>query len=133
MPMARLAAALIVTTMLLAGCRSEAPQQTVVVPPAPTPVSAELRQRLATRAPDAVIGRVIAVLPDNRLAAVGDVPVTSFKREDVVTFIGSEDVTLVSGTVVEVLADAVHIRYELPADGQRAPAVGDLAVKFPKK
>jgi hypothetical protein len=114
---------------LLAGCQRVAPEEPVVEPPAPPRLDEDTRARYQKLYPDAHIGRVIATLPGDRLAAVGDVPVQQFRPGDVVTFVGAEG-TLVSGEVVAVMQDTLHVRYLEPAAGQRPPVVGDLAIRF---
>ena len=114
---------------MLAGCQQKTTEQPVIVEPPPARLEDNARARYQALYPDAQIGRVIATLPGDRLAAVADVPVGQFNKGDAVTFVGGEG-TLVSGEVVAVVQDTLHVRYANPAAGLRAPVVGDLAIRF---
>ena len=126
----RLSAGLMIVSLFAAaGCQpKEQPTGPVYPPPvAPTPQTRERIQRLA---PDALIGEVTAVLPQERLAMIGNVPVQQFKEGDVVTFMGGNEVSIGNGIVIRVGADTLQVRYEPPPPGGRPPAMGDLAIRF---
>jgi hypothetical protein len=107
--------------VIVGGCSSK-PEEA----PAPPP-SAELSDDLVAayrkKHPDALIGRVMAVLPEHRLVSVGDVPVVDFKIGDAVVFVSSNDQQLTSGDVVNIVKDRVHVRYADPPSGGRPPQV----------
>ena len=121
---------LLVAGLMLAGCQPKAaPPVGPVYPPAVAP-TAQTVERIKRLAPDALIGHITALLPEEHLALVGDVPVRDFAEGQVVTFAGGNDVAIGNGVVVRISKDALHVRYEDPAPGARPPAGGDLAVRF---
>lgn len=124
----RWASAMILAAAMIAGCQQNKKPTT----PQPVPVTAETRQRIQRLAPDAVIGQVIAILPEERLIAVGDLPIQDFKPGQVLSFIGGEPEPVGAGVVVSIVRDTLHVRYEPPPPGGRPPAVGDLAIRFRK-
>jgi hypothetical protein len=113
---------------LLAGCQAQ-PKETVA-PPADEQTLTLIRQSFTATDPKAIVGLVIAVLPDQMYAAVGDVDVKDFTEGEVITFIDTNKKPLVNGVVKKVTEDALDVRYEMPAVGSRAPMKGDLAVRF---
>ena len=134
MSLLRSGMAIMIALVSAAGCRQAPPEKPMeITPPPSTVITEEVRADLQKRAPDAIIGRIIAALPEERLVAVGEVNVADFRRGEGVTLYGTEDVTLGHGEVVEILADAVHVRYPPPPQVKRAPTVGDLVVKFKEK
>ncbi|HZZ42699.1 MAG TPA: hypothetical protein VFE58_07155 [Tepidisphaeraceae bacterium] len=114
----------------IVGCQ---PKQMPATQPIAEPATAEMttgiREAYQQKDPSAVVGRVIAVLSEQSLAAVGDVPVDKFKDGDVVTFIDSNQAIIAVGTVVNITADAVHVKYTAQGEMARAPREGDLMVK----
>ena len=129
MSMTRWAVICVMGMGLLAGCQRKAAEPVVVEPPPPPRLDEDVRARYQKLYPDSHIGRVIATLPGERLAAIAELPVKQYTKGDALTFIGAEG-TLVSGEVVAVVQDTLHVRYAEPAAGQRGPVVGDLAVRF---
>ncbi len=113
---------------LLSGC--QAPVKDSAAPPADEETLRLVRQSFTASDPTAIVGLVIAVLPDQMYAAVGDVDVKDFSEGDAISFIDSDKKFLVNGVVKKVTADALHIQYVPPAPNSRAPKVGDLAVRF---
>ncbi|MCY2951034.1 MAG: hypothetical protein NTU53_03540 [Planctomycetota bacterium] len=123
-------AGLLFVGLLVVGCQKKASQPAgPVYPPAVAPTP-ETRDRIHRLAPDALIGQVIAVLPDQHLALVADLPVQEFKIGQILCFVGGDAVNTGTGVVVHIGPDALHVRYEEPQPGGRPPAVGDLAVRF---
>jgi hypothetical protein len=96
----------------------------------PKPPTAETISRLQNLAPGAAIGHVLAILPNDRLASVGNVPVQDFKTGDVLTFLGGETNPLADGEVVAIVKDTLHVRYRLSPNSPRAPEVGDVAIRL---
>lgn len=121
-------AAMMVAGLGVVGCQRKQPP--AVAKPVPVPVNAETREFLAKQAPNAKIGRVVEVLEEQRLASVADLPVQDFLKGDVLTFFGGEEEPLTSGVVVMILPDRLHVQYAAPAEGKRAPAPGDLVIRF---
>lgn len=117
--------------VLAAGCRKpEPPAGPAVAPPADTQTVQQIRQEFQQFDANAVVGLVIAVLPDTNLAAVGDIPADSFKVGELLTFIDSNRATIAVGNVVATTPDAVHVKYQPQGDIPRAPQEGDLAVRI---
>jgi hypothetical protein len=112
----------------LSGC--QAPVKNTTAPPADEETLRLVRQSFTASDPTAIVGLVIAVLPDQLYAAVGDVDVKDFNEGDAISFIDSDKKFLVNGVVKKVTSDALHIQYQPPAPNSRAPKVGDLAVRF---
>jgi hypothetical protein len=103
--------------------------------PAPTPPTTEetvrlMRQYFTAADPKAIVGLVTAVLPDEMYAAVGDVDLKDFTEGEAITFIDTNKKFLTNGIVKKVTASALHVQYEAPGPGSRAPQLGDLAVRF---
>ena len=113
---------------LLSGC--QAPPKDTSAPPANDETLHLIRQSFTATDPKAVVGLVIAVLPDQMYAAIGDIDVKDFSEGEVVSFIDSNKKFLVNGVVKKVTDDALDVQYEMPAADSRAPKVGDLGVRF---
>jgi hypothetical protein len=75
------------------------------------------------------VGVVLAVKPDAHLAAVGDVPVSDFKKGDVLSFVDANRKLVANGQVKDIQKDLLIVGYDVPAKG-RAPQVADLAVRL---
>lgn len=93
-------------------------------------IVASARAQLTRADPSAIVGVVMQSLPRERFAAVGDVPVDEFRVGEVVTFIDVEQRQLTHGVVRRITSDTLHVEFEPPPRGGRAPRVGDLAVRF---
>jgi hypothetical protein len=112
---------------LMAGCRAR--MQTQEPEPAPGPVSADVIERLKQRSPDAIFAQVTAVAENERRLTLGDVSAGALKPNDVVTVFGG-DAIVANGTVISVSDGSAQVQYTPTATAARAPAVGDLAVRF---
>jgi hypothetical protein len=117
-----------IAAVLLGGCQT-APKATAA-PPADEETLRLIRQSFTATDPKAIVGLVVAVLPDQMYAAVGDVDVKDFTQGEAITFIDSNKKPLANGVVKKVTADALDVQYEAPIPNGRAPKVGDLAVRF---
>lgn len=117
-------------TLSIIGCQAPAP----TTQPAPTVAGPEeierIRASYKAQNPHVDVGVVQDVLPAENLAAVGDVNVANYKNGDVVCFIDATTAPLVCGQVVRVTENQVHVKYEDPVTGKRAPMRGDLGVAF---
>ncbi len=105
------------------------PPPAVVQPPTPTPATADTISAIRAAEPKALIGRVVVVLPTDRLAAIGEVPVQDFKVGDRLSFMGNEGF-LTTGVVLRI-ESTVNVKWDPPGPKGRAPIAGDLCVKFP--
>ena len=112
----------------LTGC--QVPPKDGAAPPANEETLRLIRQSFTASDPTAIVGLVIAVLPDQMYAAVGDINVKDFNEGDAVSFVDTNKKFLVNGVVKKITADALDIQYVTPGPGARAPQVGDLAVRF---
>ncbi len=77
--------------------------------------------------PDTRVGYINADLPGEQLVSVTDVPVEDFRVGDAITFIDTAQQVIATGRVANVVGQNVHVKYDA---AERAPRVGDLAVKF---
>jgi hypothetical protein len=112
-----------------AGCASE-PKPA----PRPVPVAAMDQYTVIKTAylqanPDARVGRVAAVLPDQARLAVADVPVSDFHRGDILSVVDAKLNPLATGSVVDMDSDMLYLQYTPVAGSSRAPLAGDLAVR----
>jgi hypothetical protein len=99
-------------------------------PPPPEAIYQQIRADLQ-QVPGTLVGRVTTARADLQLVAVGDVPVTEFRPGDVLSFIDDARTPIAAGSVVDVVGDRLHVRYDTTgAAGQRAPRVGDIAVRM---
>ncbi|MCS7032980.1 MAG: hypothetical protein NZ561_03180 [Phycisphaerae bacterium] len=116
---------------LLGGCAAKAPPQPA--PPATPQQLEQLRASLTSQRPGTIVGIVSAVLPEEKAALISDVPAEQFYINDLVSIVDSAENTLAFGRVVRRLENgrSVHVRYEQQPNA-RAPAEGDLAVRFPR-
>ncbi len=114
---------------LVVGCTSSknADDQAIDQPAGSLQVVAELRAAYQAVNPNTRVGYVNAELPGAQLVSVTDVPVEDFHPGDAITFINAQQQTIATGRVVNVVDNAVHVKY---TPGERAPTVGDIAIKF---
>lgn len=117
----------LLTAMPLTGCQNK-PREGA---PASPQVVRAIRQQINATNPDAIVGVVIAIEPKGRpFAAVGDVPAEQFHAGDPMTFIDSNNNQLTHGIVRRIVGNTVHVQWYPPPTDQRAPRVGDLAVRY---
>jgi hypothetical protein len=114
----------VLTSLVVSGCTSHKPAAI----PADEATLQQFRDTYTHVDPSAKVGRVIAVLPEKALVAVGDIKPADVQIDDVLVFMNTNNQIIAFGHVVEKTADAIHLNYDVKADG-RAPVVGDLAVK----
>ena len=126
------AAALAAWAALVAGCGDMARDDSS----SPMPASAadaqsvqNIRDKYHRAYPESRVGIVIATLKNEPLVAIGELPAPAELRENErVTFLDGRARVLTTGTVVRVLPDQVHVRYDAPPRGGRKPRRGDVAV-----
>ncbi len=125
----RLMPALLVALLAVAGCKNQPkPADTnTTLNVVDTNRVAEVRGLYQQVNPNTRVGYVNAILADDELASVVDVPVADFKTGDAVTFVDINQSPIANGRVVNVLPDAIHVHYIAV---ERAPKIGDIAVKF---
>lgn len=122
----------IVVAFAVAGCAHKKPAP----PPKPAPEATlqgaleRLRPRYQAEHPNARLGVVIATRPQDRLVAVGDVPVKEMAIGQTVVLMNAREQVLTTGVIVRVLEDSVHAQYERPGADGREPRVGDVMVRF---
>lgn len=125
MTFSRTVALCLLGALLLSACT---PQKQPEAKPTPAPIGNDAVAAYQKKHPDALIGRVAAVRPEDRLVAAGDLPVDQFKAGDAVVILGSDQEQIATGDVISMGKTWVHIHYSDSA--QRVPAVGDLVVRF---
>jgi hypothetical protein len=128
MHLMRWAAVSMLGAMALAGCREEVPPPAGPYVPPPG-VSPEVRERMQQLDPDMMFGSVVAVLAADQFAAVADIAVDQCKPGDTITFYAGNQV-INKGEIQRIVNGVLHVRYKTPETGERAPEVGDVAVKF---
>lgn len=127
-----LVAAILAAGLGLPGCQTKT--NPAGGPPATPARLAEIRESYARQKPGTIVGQVTAVLREQNLLAVGDVPADRFARGDVVSILDGNEVTLAVGRVVRVddkMQDPVHVKYESRADA-RPPMEGDVVIRLPR-
>jgi len=117
--------------LAMAGCAAPAPKPVVAAAPPPT-VSADdysaVKAAYLAANPNARVGRVEAVLPDQQRVAVGDVTVGDFNKGDILSIVDAKMNVLADGTVVDKDSDLLYVKYS-PVAGSAAPVAGDLAIR----
>ncbi len=98
--------------------------------PQTAPISDDALAAYRKKHPEALIGRVVAIRPEDRLLAAGELPVADFKRGEAVVILGSSQEQIATGDVVSMGNNWIHVHYSEAATGQRAPQLGDLVVRF---
>ena len=112
--------------VLLDGCT----QQKAPAPkPQAAPMSDDGLAAYRKKHPEALIGRVVAIRPEDHLLAGGDLNVDDFKRGDAVIILGSGEEQITTGDVVSMGKSWIHVHYNDPTS-QRPPQMGDLIVRF---
>jgi len=113
------------------------PQTTIVAPPPPAVMGDadydRMKQMYTTANPNALVGRVEAVLPDEQRAAIGGLPTDQFRVGDVLSIIDADQKTVADATVVAVDSTLVYVEFMSPTlGGGRAPIKGDVAIRAMK-
>jgi len=113
--------------LLAAGCASAPPAG-----PRPMVQGDEytaLKNSYLAANPDAQVGRVAAVLPDQNRLAVADMPVSEFRKGDILSIVDAKLNPIADGTVVDVDSDMLYVQYTQAAGSAQPPAAGDLAIR----
>ena len=134
MNLPRRASALLAVLIILfavAGCRRKELPTTVQAQLPPREVDyPAARARIQQGDPGAKVGRVIAVLPEENMASIGDIDVRAFQRGASIQFLGADDQPVASGIVLSIVNDTLHVKYTPIGQGGRRPYVGDLAIRL---
>jgi hypothetical protein len=120
----------LVLGLALTGCVKDPPPAPEPQRVSPDQALRELRAELQSADPRSRVGLVISVLHEERLVAVGDIPVQDFREGDVITFVDQDGAPFVNGRVVRITDDALHVKYE---SNGRPPERGDIAVNVIKR
>jgi PBP1b-binding outer membrane lipoprotein LpoB len=113
--------------LLTGGCM--APKQSVE-PMSTTPTADQistLRQVYASAFPEARVGVVVSVLPDEPYTLVNEIDTREIQVGQIVSFIDAAETVIAHGEVVKVDPGQLAVRFSPVI---RAPQVGDAAVKF---
>jgi len=121
---ALLAAACFVSTMACQPIKKD--EGNGAAPPAAPEMANSLRASIQKSAPGSLVGIVILALSDSPYAAVGDIPVQDAKVGQTVTFIDGKGDPFNAGTVVAIVGDSIHVKFDTA--GKRPPTKGDIAV-----
>jgi len=119
-----------IVALLVMGCKSTTVETRQTVHAATPEQIAQIRAAYRQQNPKVEVGVVLDVLPNENLAAMGDVDVSLFHDGDIVCFVDPTSAPLVCGKVVRITDSQVHVKYENPPADRRAPMVGDLGVAF---
>lgn len=117
--MLRKAAVALLVGLALVGCQS---RQQSTVP------NEDLKQAFLRVNPDVQVGTVAAILPDQDLLAINDLPLTQFEVGDTLVFLNEDQKIIAAGHVVRKTDTALHVSYSVKEDGSE-PSIGDLAVR----
>jgi hypothetical protein len=91
-----------------------------------------IREKYRRAYPESQVGVVVETLDDMPLAAVAELPApASMRANEVVTFLDRHERVLTTGTIVRILPDSVHVRYDSPPRSGREPRRGDIMVRTP--
>jgi len=119
---------------VVAGCHPKKPPRTP--PPMNQPASAQsvesLRESYRSYYPNSQIGPVIAVRNENRLAAVDGIPPGTVPEGKRVSFVDTNQRVLTTGRIIRLLPEynRVHVLWDPPPTGGRAPRVGDIMLSI---
>lgn len=95
------------------------------------PFSAEqlstLRASYKIAFPNARVGTVTAVMPDQPYALVGDIETANLPVGSIVTIVDANETVITNARVELINGNGLTVRFD---EGKRRPAVGDAAIKF---
>lgn len=116
---------------ILTGCASKEPPAPPPPPP-PVPASAatveSVRSALAPSYPHVKVAAVSEVTPNDPFLAIYNVNPADFPLETVVTILDENSDPVAHGTVVNLVGNQAHIRFETDAGSSRRPQLGDIVV-----
>ena len=118
----------VIAGLTIAGCASKPAKSTS--PQASEDTLRLVRQSMTASDPNVLVGLVVAVLPDKKYAAIGDLDMKDFHEGDPVTFIDANKKFITNGLVRHIGPDQIDVEYEMPMATSPAPQKGDLAVRF---
>jgi hypothetical protein len=102
-----------------------------LVSPAELAAARRVRENYARASVESRVGVIVATRPRDRLVAVYDVDPADFRTYQTVAFLDPNQRLLSTGTIVRLLPDSIHVRYDDSPAGGRAPRKGDLLVRLP--
>ena len=117
---------LITATAVAGGCVSKP----VPVPEPASPSASQvesIRLSYISAFPNARVGVVSSVLPDEPYALVTQIDTKDLKAGEIVSFIDSSESIVAHGEIIKVEADSLAIKFVAVT---RTPRTGDVAVKF---
>ena len=118
--------ALLTAASLMVGCAKTPPPETVPTEPimaTPEKLS-DVRDFFNKARAGTLVGQV--VVTNNNLAAVLEIPVKDVKMGQTVTFVDADKNVVNNGTVVAIVDDSLHVRFD--ATGKRPVQKGDYVV-----
>ena len=121
-----LSLAMLTGTTLMCGCAKTPPAETGPTEPVmATPEKlSDVRDFFNKARAGTLVGQV--VVTNNNLAAVLEIPVKEVKIGQTVTFVDADKNVVNNGTVVAIVDDSLHVRFD--ATGKRPVQKGDYAV-----
>lgn len=114
---------------LVVGCQTKEPEPAPPDPVAVQQAALSMRQTLMEADPNAKIGMVVTVLPDQPWLSAGNLPVEDFQNGDWVTVFTPEGQVLAVGEVRNIQGQGLHVRYNASQGAPRGPMKGDLVLK----
>jgi hypothetical protein len=118
--------------LVAAGCAANKPPPVAQMPQTVTLGDndyAAIKKAYLDANPDARVGRVIAVLPNEKRLTANDVPFADFKAGDIISIVDGQLNLIADGTVLEVQPDQLYVSYVPATVGSRDPAAGDLLIR----
>jgi hypothetical protein len=91
-----------------------------------------IREKYFRAYTESQVGVVIATLQGEPFVAVGELAnPASMHENEIVTFLDRSERVLTTGTIVRILPDSIHVRYDAAPRSGRTPRRGDVMVRTP--
>lgn len=120
-----LSLALLMGAIGIVGCAKTPPADVPAEPVMATPETlSDVRDFFQKAKAGSLVGQVVAT--NNNLCAVIEIPVKEAKIGQIVTFVDKDKNTVNNGTVVAIVEDSLHVRFD--ATGKRPVQKGDFAL-----
>ncbi len=118
-------------SLLLTGCATRKKQAADPTFPATANMLTQVRMHAQHADRAARVGLVTDADSKSRLVAVSDINPADFAVNQNVSFVDPRESALTSGTIVRILSNSIHVRYDPPTrSGARAPRQGDIMIRF---